>query len=103
MKSSISFQSFESSYSGIEDSTSEWSRESRNQPDAAREESVSEKEKELIEAKASISQRFILYIQMQFCSQKTLADFLSNEKARKGPSKIPIVNVDIPYALSLFL
>ena len=40
---------------------------------------------------------------MQFCSQKTLADFLSNEKARKGPSGSSIGNVDIPYALSLFL
>jgi serine/threonine protein kinase len=42
---------------------------------------------------------------MQFCSQKTLADFLSNKQARKGPSAHsgPADDVDIPYALSLFL
>ncbi|OEU13907.1 kinase-like protein [Fragilariopsis cylindrus CCMP1102] len=51
----------------------------------------------------STSQRYILYIQMQFCSQKTLADFLSNEEARKGPSGSSIGGVDIPYALNLFL
>lgn len=40
---------------------------------------------------------------MQFCSQKTLANFLSNEEARKGPSGSSIGGVSIPYALSLFL
>ena len=44
-----------------------------------------------------------LYIQMQFCSQKTLADFLSNEEARKGLSASQGDSIDIPYALSLFL
>ena len=45
--------------------------------------------------------KHILYIQMQFCSQKTLAAFLSNQEARKGPSGGDSVN--IPYALNLFL
>ena len=43
--------------------------------------------------------RHTLYIQMQLCSQKTLGDFLSNEKARKGTAGD---TVDIPLALSLF-
>jgi serine/threonine protein kinase len=38
---------------------------------------------------------------MQFCSQKTLADFLCNEEARRGPTGGD--SLDIPYALSLFL
>ena len=90
----ISFQSFISSNSSKEESTL----------------NVTEKEKRIVNEKQEssaadppISERFILYIQMQFCSQKTLADFLSNEKARKGPSGSSIGNVDIPYALSLFL
>lgn len=45
--------------------------------------------------------KHLLYIQMQFCSQKTLADFLTNKDARQGPSSTNAV--DIPYALSLFL
>ena len=45
--------------------------------------------------------RHILYIQMQFCSLKTLADFLSNAEARQGGEGSG--RVDIPYALSLFL
>jgi serine/threonine protein kinase len=49
----------------------------------------------------SIMVKHILYIQMQFCSQKTLADFLSNAEARKGGETSG--KVDIPYALSLFL
>eukprot|EP00536_Pseudo-nitzschia_multiseries_P016673 jgi/Psemu1/263806/estExt_Genewise1Plus.C_11940008 len=60
-------------------------------------------DEELTAAEATILQRYILYIQMQFCSQKTLADFLSNEEARKGPSGSSIGGIDIPYALSLFL
>ena len=43
--------------------------------------------------------RHTLYIQMHLCSQKTLADFLSNADARKGSGENP---VDIPLALSLF-
>jgi serine/threonine protein kinase len=44
--------------------------------------------------------RHTLYIQMHLCSQKTLADFLSNADSRKGSAdKDP---VDIPLALSLF-
>jgi len=104
MNNAISSQSLVSSQSNIQESTSGWSRESRNQSEAAREENRLENEKEdTILAEPPISQRYILYIQMQFCSQKTLADFLSNEKARKGPSGSCIGNVDIPYALSLFL
>jgi serine/threonine protein kinase len=45
--------------------------------------------------------RHTLYIQMQLCSQKTLADFLSDKEARRGPSHAD--GLDIPYALSLFL
>eukprot|EP00547_Thalassionema_nitzschioides_P006575 CAMPEP_0194209498 /NCGR_PEP_ID=MMETSP0156-20130528/7604_1 /TAXON_ID=33649 /ORGANISM="Thalassionema nitzschioides, Strain L26-B" /LENGTH=999 /DNA_ID=CAMNT_0038936685 /DNA_START=373 /DNA_END=3372 /DNA_ORIENTATION=- len=43
----------------------------------------------------------ILYIQMQLCSQKTLADFLSDPDARKGDSSTKC-DVDIPYALKIF-
>lgn len=43
----------------------------------------------------------ILYIQMQLCSQKTLADFLSDPDARKGDSSSKC-DVDIPYALKIF-
>mmetsp|Transcript_6467 Transcript_6467/g.15992 ORF Transcript_6467/g.15992 Transcript_6467/m.15992 type:complete len:1564 (-) Transcript_6467:79-4770(-) len=104
VKNSISFQSNTSSNSSIKESTSGWSQESRNQSDEAREENnPTSKKGEPIEAAPHVSQRYILYIQMQFCSQKTLADFLSNEKIRKGPSESSIGNVDIPYALSLFL
>jgi translation initiation factor 2-alpha kinase 1 len=53
------------------------------------------------------SVRHTLYIQMQLCSSKTLADFLSNKEARKGPAAAhrPTSgegSVDIPYALRLF-
>ena len=44
--------------------------------------------------------RHTLYIQMQLCGQKTLADFLSNPEARRGSSGRD--SVDIPNALSLF-
>jgi serine/threonine protein kinase len=104
MNNDISFQSFISSKSSIQESTSGWSRESRNRSKAAREEKNLKNEKEeLIAVEPPISMRYILYIQMQFCSQKTLADFLTNEKARKGPSGTSIGNIDIPYALRLFL
>ena len=43
--------------------------------------------------------RHILYIQMQLCGQKTLANFLSNQKARRTPDG---TEVDIHYALKLF-
>jgi serine/threonine protein kinase len=43
--------------------------------------------------------RHILYIQMQLCGQKTLANFLSNPKARSTPDG---TEVDIHYALKLF-
>ncbi|KAL3927285.1 MAG: hypothetical protein SGBAC_013147, partial [Bacillariaceae sp.] len=49
----------------------------------------------------SLSIKHLLYIQMQFCSQKTLADFLTNKDARQGPSSSDAV--DVPYALNLFL
>lgn len=45
------------------------------------------------------SVRHILYIQMQLCSSKTLADFLSNPEARKAGRAAA---VDIPHALRLF-
>lgn len=61
------------------------------------------------------SQRHILYIQMQLCSQKTLADFLSNPEARRGDgrsskndedvqtnAKKIIGGIDLPHALHLF-
>jgi serine/threonine protein kinase len=44
--------------------------------------------------------RHILYIQMQLCGQKTLANFLSNSKARKTPGG---EEMDMHYALKLFL
>ena len=104
LNNDISFQSFLSSKSSIQESTSGWSQESRNQSEDAREAKNLKNEKEVpIAAEPPISLRYILYIQMQFCSQKTLADFLTNEKARKGPSGTSTGSIDIPYALSLFL
>ena len=101
------FQSFRSSQSSVEESSVGWSRESINQSDTTGEENKSKSNSATKEsttaAETSTSQRYILYIQMQFCSQKTLADFLSNEEARKGPSGSSIGGVDIPYALNLFL
>jgi len=47
-------------------------------------------------------QRYILYIQMQLCSHKTVGDFLSDLEARKGSSSDKTNWVDIPYALRLF-
>jgi serine/threonine protein kinase len=82
------------------DETPEWSRESRNQSEAARGENHNETGAAKSDPPTSL--KYILYIQMQFCSQKTLADFLSNEEARKGPS-VSTTGVDIPFALSLFL
>jgi len=61
------------------------------------------------------NQRHILYIQMQLCSQKTLADFLSNPKARRGEDgsdtstdeivseKKIVGGIDLPHALHLFI
>ena len=104
VSNNISFQSLASSEFSVQESTTECSREKRKQPEAAREDSLGKNEnEEPITLEPPISQRYILYIQMQFCSQKTLADFLSNEEARKGPSGSSIGNIDIPYALSLFL
>mmetsp|Transcript_15936 Transcript_15936/g.36764 ORF Transcript_15936/g.36764 Transcript_15936/m.36764 type:complete len:1474 (+) Transcript_15936:148-4569(+) len=106
MNNAISFQSLISSKSSDEESSSGWSQEEgRKQFDSVKDEKnlTDVKKKELTAAEPTISQRYILYIQMQFCSQKTLADFLSNEEARKGPSGGSIGGIDIPYALSLFL
>ena len=100
MNNSLSYQSLVSK-SAINDSTSGWSAEENNDSNVEGKQK-DPKEESMVE-EALISQRYILYIQMQFCSQKTLADFLSNEKARKGPSGSCIGSVDIPYALSLFL
>ena len=108
----ITFQSFKSStssrssQSSFAESTTRWSEESRNQSATKREKSTSNsptKNLSTEESSTSQVQRYILYIQMQFCSQKTLANFLSNEEARKGPSGSSIGGVSIPYALSLFL
>jgi serine/threonine protein kinase len=94
----ISFQSLESN---AEDLSTDWSKESRNQSDAGRKE-TEQQETDVASLNTAASVRYILYIQMQFCSQKTLADFLSNEEARKGPSTVSN-GVDIPHALNLFL
>jgi serine/threonine protein kinase len=103
----VAFQSFRSSQSSVEESTVGWSRESLNQSEATGEDNKSKSKSATKESatavETSTSQRYMLYIQMQFCSQKTLADFLSNEEARKGPSGSSIGGVDIPYALNLFL
>ena len=101
----ISFQSVSSSKSSIEESPSGRSQESRKQSEVTWEENNSNSVKEVgsTAAEPTISQRYILYILMQFCSQKTLADFLLNEEARKGPSGSSIGGIDIPYALNLFL
>ena len=61
------------------------------------------------------SQRHMLYIQMQLCSQKTLADFLSKPEARRGDGRSSgseedaktkekkiIGGIDLPHALHLF-
>jgi len=50
---------------------------------------------------AELNVRHILYIQMQLCSQQTLADFLADREARKGDSGTD-GDVDILYALKLF-
>jgi serine/threonine protein kinase len=55
------------------------------------------------EASACVLVRHTLYIQMQLCSEQTLADFLSNKEARRGSSGGIDDGVDIPYALSLFV
>ena len=89
----------DSSSSSSEESTT-WSRESRNlQTEVAK--GGADEQRETIPAVAAAMDKHTLYIQMQFCSQKTLADFLSNEQARKGPSGGD--DLDLPYALSLFL
>ncbi|KAG7371225.1 WD40 repeat-containing protein [Nitzschia inconspicua] len=92
--------SFQSLVSNAEESSSGWSKESRNQSEVGRGESQNLHDE--VSATIPSSVRYILYIQMQFCSQKTLADFLANEEARKGPSK-DATGVDIPHALDLFL
>jgi serine/threonine protein kinase len=55
------------------------------------------------EASTFVLVRHTLYIQMQLCSEQTLADFLSNKEARRGSSGGSDGRVDIPYALSLFV
>jgi serine/threonine protein kinase len=81
-----------------------WSQEDTNTNVTCNKEPVTATPKEeetLSSHAASTLVRHTLYIQMQLCSQKTLADFLSNEEARRGSSGGD--GVDIPYALSLFL
>ena len=60
------------------------------------------------------TQRHILYIQMQYCSQKSLRDFLSSPEARSNGNKgggvgeaaskkkDSTLGIDIPYAIELF-
>jgi serine/threonine protein kinase/outer membrane protein assembly factor BamB len=84
--------------SSIEESQSMWSKESISQSMPLLKNDAQENKKE---ESASSSVKHLLYIQMQFCSQKTLADFLCNEEARRGPTGGD--SLDIPYALSLFL
>jgi serine/threonine protein kinase len=80
-----------------------WSQEDTNTNlTRNKEPATTPKEEETLSSPAaSMLVRHTLYIQMQLCSQKNLADFLSNEEARRGPSGGD--GVDIPYALSLFL
>ena len=84
-------------------SESSWSQEDINaNVTSNKEPTTTPKEEETLSSPvASMLVRHTLYIQMQLCSQKNLADFLSNEEARRGPSGGD--GVDIPYALSLFL
>jgi len=49
---------------------------------------------------ASAQKRFVLYIQMTYCSQRTLRDFLS-DPAQRANSK-DSSRLDIPHALELF-
>jgi serine/threonine protein kinase len=47
------------------------------------------------------SVRHTLYIQMQLCSQKTIADFLTDKIARQGHASVG--SIDVPKALRTFL
>jgi serine/threonine protein kinase len=87
-----------SSSPSVEQSTT-WSPETEDQSQTKKAEESTEETKDA--PIPSVLARHTLYIQMQLCSQKNLADFLSNEEARRGPSGGD--GVDIPYALSLFL
>lgn len=86
--------------SSVEESQSAWSKDSGSRSIPLLKNALSEGKTDEIEGE-SFSVKHLLYIQMQFCSQKTLADFLCNKEARRGPSGGDCV--DIPYALSLFL
>ena len=64
---------------------------------------LTEPKKEGDSEKKTTEGRHILFIQMQLCSSQTLADFLTNPKARSG--SLPTTAryaIDIPYALRLF-
>eukprot|EP00980_Cylindrotheca_fusiformis_P020087 scaffold7161_cov133-Cylindrotheca_fusiformis.AAC.10 len=93
--------SVDSFASSVDESQSTWSKESGNQSIPLLKNHSRESKKEEEAGGATTSVKHLLYIQMQYCSQKTLADFLCNEEARKGPTGGDCV--DIPYALSLFL
>jgi serine/threonine protein kinase len=95
--------SFQASASRNEESSTGWSKESQNLPIAQQGESTQAETKESSLLEKPTSVRYILYIQMQYCSQKTLADFLSNADARKNSHAISNTAVDIPHALTLFL
>ena len=47
--------------------------------------------------------RHTLYIQMQLCSHNTVAEFLADPEARRGPDSTTFAGVDIPKSLRLFL
>ena len=72
-------------------------------PSNAAETKTKTRSKESATNKGAKHVKHILYIQMQFCSQKTLADFLGNKEARRGPNNAKEDTVDIPFALDLFL
>jgi serine/threonine protein kinase len=53
---------------------------------------------------ARTSMKHTLYIQMELCSQNTVAEFLADAESRRGPlSTSESSGVDIPKALGLFL
>jgi serine/threonine protein kinase len=54
--------------------------------------------------RARTSMKHTLYIQMELCSQNTVAEFLADAESRRGPaSTTESSGVDVPKALGLFL
>ncbi len=56
------------------------------------------------EEACSVEQRYILYIQMMYCSGKTLRDFLTSPEAREGGTsgERKTLGISVPHALELF-